>query len=151
MRVYSFAEIEDEFLQRVHSMVWCSAATLDTQNRLRSRILHPIWQGATGWVCSRRHSLKATHLAHNPHMSLAYIIDIAKPVYVDCEAEWADDVASKQAVWEIFRAAGAPIGYDPGTIWKSVEDADFGVVKLNPWRVELFDIGDKEKRKEWVR
>jgi general stress protein 26 len=151
MRVYSFAEIEEEFIQRVHQMVWCSAATLDTYNRLRSRILHPIWQGNRGWVATRRHSLKEKHLAHNPHMSLAYIADIAKPVYVDCEAEWADEAETKWAVWEKFRTAAAPLGYDPGTIWKSVEDADFGVLKLNPWRIELFDIANKENRRVWVR
>jgi hypothetical protein len=82
-----FAEIEAEFIQRVHAMVWCSMATLDTRNRLRSRILHPIWEGAVGWASARPHSLKAKHIAHNAYVSLAYIGDIAKPVYADCKAE----------------------------------------------------------------
>ena len=151
MRIYSFAEIEEEFITRVHSMVWCCAATLDTQNRLRSRILHPMWQGSTGWIATRRHSLKEKHLAHNPHMSLAYITDMAKPVYVDCTAAWADDMVSKQGVWEMFRTAAAPLGYDPGTIWESAGDADYGVLKLRPWRIELFDIANRENRKVWVR
>jgi hypothetical protein len=77
----SFAEIETEFIRRVHTMVWCSMATMDTRNRLRSRILHPIWEVAVGWASARPHSLKAKHLAHNPYVSLAYIADIAKPVY----------------------------------------------------------------------
>ena len=46
MEVTNFAEIEAEFIERVHTMVWCSAATVDRQGRPRSRILHPIWEGA---------------------------------------------------------------------------------------------------------
>ena len=80
MIVSSFAEIEKEFIERVHKMVWCSLATLDTRNRVRSRILHPIWEGATGWAGSRRHSLKANHLAHNPYVSLEYISEPSRPV-----------------------------------------------------------------------
>jgi hypothetical protein len=82
-RVTSFDEIETEFIQRVHAMVWCAMATLDTKNRLRSRILHPLWEGVIGWASARPHSLKSKHLQHNPHVSLAYIADVARPVYVD--------------------------------------------------------------------
>src|SRR5215470_9726844 len=103
-RVSSFSEIEDEFLSRVHKIVWCSVATQDTQNRLRSRILHPLWEGPIGWVGTRRHSLKAKHLAHNPYVSLAYIADVARPIYVDCLAGWEDDLAVKERVWEKFRS-----------------------------------------------
>ncbi|HXV44531.1 MAG TPA: pyridoxamine 5'-phosphate oxidase family protein, partial [Anaerolineae bacterium] len=98
IRVTSFRDIEKEFIERVHSIVWCSVATVDTQNRVRSRILHPLWEGSTGWIITRRNSLKAKHLAHNPFVSLAYIADIAHPVYADCTAEWADDLESKQRV-----------------------------------------------------
>ncbi|MFN8452110.1 MAG: hypothetical protein U0521_26830 [Anaerolineae bacterium] len=50
MRVTDFSEIEGEFIRRVHTMVWCSVASVDSQGRPRSRILHPIWEGATGWI-----------------------------------------------------------------------------------------------------
>ncbi|MCK6630629.1 MAG: pyridoxamine 5'-phosphate oxidase family protein [Anaerolineae bacterium] len=136
-RVASFAELEQEFIERVHRMVWCNVATLDTQNRPRSRILHPIWEGATGWIGTRRKSPKAKHLTHNPHVSLAYIADIAKPVYADCVAEWADDRESKQRVWELFKAAPEPLGYDPGLIFGSMDNPDYGVLKLTPWRIEV--------------
>jgi hypothetical protein len=36
MRVSSFSEIEAEFIELVHAMVWCSMATLDTKSRPRS-------------------------------------------------------------------------------------------------------------------
>lgn len=55
MKVPSFSDIETEFIKRAHTAVWCSAATLDTTNRLRSRVLHPIWEGSTGWVATGRH------------------------------------------------------------------------------------------------
>lgn len=42
MRVASFADIEALFQERIAEMVWCNMATLDTHNRLRSRIVQPI-------------------------------------------------------------------------------------------------------------
>ena len=64
--VASFAELEADFIERVHSAVWCNVSTLDARNRLRSRILHPIWEGLTGWIATRRLSPKAAHLARHP-------------------------------------------------------------------------------------
>ncbi len=140
MEIADFAEIQDEFIQRVHTMVWCNVATLDTQNRIRSRVLHPIWEGATGWITTRRHSHKAKHLAHSPYVSLAYIQDIAKPVYVDCTAEWVDDLAQKQSIWNWLTVTPAPLGFDPAPIYKSVDDPNFGLLKLTPWRIELYNF-----------
>src|SRR5262245_585273 len=121
MRVSGFSEIETEFIARVQTMVWCSVATLDTKNRLRSRILHPIWEGSTGWVGTGRHTLKAKHLSHHPYVSLAYVSDVAKPVYVDCTAEWQDDLETKQRIWEMFRSAPPPLGHDPAAFFGSVD------------------------------
>jgi len=50
MEVSSFTEIEAEFTERVQRIVWCNVATIDTLDRPRSRILHPLWEGATGWI-----------------------------------------------------------------------------------------------------
>jgi general stress protein 26 len=136
MKVEQFAEIEAEFIERVHRMVWCSAATIDGQGRPRSRILHPIWEGQTGWIGTTRESHKTKHLAKNPYLSLAYITDINKPVYVDCKAEWMDDLAVKKRIWDLFKQTPPPLGYDPGTTYKGV-DVDFGVLKLTPWRIDL--------------
>lgn len=138
--IANFADIEAEFIQRAHTMVWCNVATLDIHNRPRSRILHPIWERATGWIITRRHSPKAKHLAHSPYVSLAYIADLAKPVYVDCTAEWADDLADKQHVWNLFLAAPPPLGYDPASILQSVDNPNYGLLKLTPWRIELADF-----------
>ena len=140
VRVGSFAEIEAEFLERVHRIVWCAFATLDTCNRVRSRILHPIWEGSTGWIATRRHSPKAKNLAHNPYVSLAYVVDIARPVYADCLAEWEDDIRSKRRVWELLLSTPPPLGYDPAPTFYSPDHPDFGLLRLTPWQVTLADL-----------
>src|SRR5712692_2349514 len=95
MRVSAFADIEKDFLARVRQIVWCNVATVDRRGRPRSRILHPIWEGRTGWILTGRHTLKTRHLAANPHVSLCYATGDLQQVYVDCRAEWADDPADK--------------------------------------------------------
>lgn len=137
MQISHFSDIEAEFIERVHTVVWCSVATVDSQGRPRSRILHPIWEGATGWIGTYRHSPKAKHLARNPHVSLAYIADITKPVYIECVAEWADDLADKQHVWDLFVNVPPPLGYDPAPIFISPDHETFGVLKLTPWQIDL--------------
>lgn len=136
MEVKHFSEIEAEFIQRVHTMVWCSVATVDSQQRPRSRVLHPIWEGSTGWIGTGRNSFKARHLEKNPYVSLAYIADISKPAYVDCTAAWEDELAVKQRIWNLYKNAPPPLGYDPAMAFKSVEE-DFGLLKLTPWRIDL--------------
>lgn len=149
MEATSFAEIEAEFIERVHSVVWCSVATLDTHNRLRSRVLHPIWEGATGWIATGRHTVKSKHLAHNPTVALTYMADPLRPVYVECHAEWADDDATKQRIWELFRTTPPPLGYDPALFFGAVDSPDFGVLRLTPWRIELADLFNPDKQRIW--
>lgn len=137
MQIQHFADIETEFIQRVHTMVWCSAATIDSQNRPRTRILHPIWEGSTGWIGTHRNSFKAKHLAANPHVSLGYISNVMNPVFVDCTAEWIDDMAAKERIWAMFKHAPEPLGYDPAMTFVSVDHENFGLLKLTPWRIDL--------------
>jgi general stress protein 26 len=145
----SFSEIEKAFIERVHSVVWCNVATIDSKNRVRSRVLHPIWEGDTGRIATRRHSLKAQHLARNPYVSLAYIADPAKPVYVDCTAEWDDELAHKQHIWDMFKSAPPPLGYDPEPIYKTVDDPNYGLLKLTPWRIEMRDLMQSLESHVW--
>lgn len=137
MEVVDFAEIEADFIRRVHTMVWCSAATVDSRGRPRSRILHPIWQGATGWVGTHRHSYKQRNLLKSPFMSLAYITDIMRPVYVDVAAEWVDDLEQKRRIWDLFATTSPPLGYDPAPDFIRPDHENFGVLKLAPWRIAL--------------
>jgi hypothetical protein len=137
MHITDFAQIETEFIQRVHTMVWCNVATIDTHNRPRSRILHPIWEGSTGWIGTHRDSLKSRHLAHNPYMSLAYIANVMAPVYIDCKAEWIDDLEEKQRIWDLFKNTPEPLGYDPAHDFVRYDHENFGLLKLMPWRIDL--------------
>lgn len=136
MEVGTFAEIEPEFIQRVNKIIWCNLATIDRQGRPRSRVIHPNWEGSTGWMPTRATSHKRKHLDATPYVSLAYI-DAARPVYIDCLAEWITDRDLKLHAWDFIAAIPAPVGYDPTPIYKSVDDPGFGLYRLTPWRIEL--------------
>ncbi len=136
-RVATFDAVAEEFTRRAHTMVWCNVATVDARGRPRSRVLHPIWEGTTGWIGTRRESPKARHLAANPYVSLAYVSDVAAPAYAECVAEWVDDSATKERIWDLFKAAPAPLGYDPAPIFGDLPG--FGLLKLTPWRVQLLE------------
>src|SRR5437016_6002657 len=137
MEVTTFSDMEAEFIQRVHSMVWCNAATIDSQQRPRSRILHPIWEGSMGWITTHRNSYKSKNLSHNPYVSLAYITDVMKPVYVDCTVAWTDELDQKRRVWDLFKNAPLPLGFDPAQDFISPDHENFGLLKLTPWRIAI--------------
>lgn len=135
--VEHFSEIEAEFLDRVRCVVWCNLATVDANNRPRSQTVHPIWEGATGWIATHRASFKNRCLASNPYVSLAYTKDISHPVYIDCMAEWADDPSDKTRLWNLFASAPGPLGYDPAPFFIAPFHPNFGVLKLTPWRIAV--------------
>jgi general stress protein 26 len=145
--VRDFAEIEGEFSRRISRIVWCSVATVDSKGRPRSRLLHPIWEVGSGtpvgWIATGRHSFKERHLAANHHVSLGYWDAVHEQVYVDAAAQWVDDAGEKQRIWDLYKSTPPPLGYDPGMIWRrGVEDPGYGLLKLIPWRVELWGIAD---------
>lgn len=140
MTITSFSDIEDEFMRRVTKTVWCSVATIDTRGRTRSRILHPIWEGSVGWIATGRDSLKARHIEANPHVSLTYWDPDHEQVIVDCTAAWEDEPAEKQRLWDLFKATPEPLGYDLAAFFQSVDNPGYGLMKLNPWRVELWSL-----------
>ena len=143
MDVTSFADIQDEFLARISRIVWCSVATVDRRGRPRQRILHPVWEGATGWIATGRHSLKEKHLERNPNVSLSYWDQQHQQVYADCTAAWIDDTAEKLRIWELYKNTPPPLGYDPAIIWRDgPSDPSYGVLKLTPWRIELYALAD---------
>lgn len=142
MTVQSFAEIEEEFLRRVAKTVWCSVATIDTKGRTRSRILHPIWEGPVGWIATGRDSLKAKHIEANPHISLTYWDPGHEQVIVDCKAHWEDSQDEKVRLWDLFKSTPEPLGYDLAGFFQSVDNPGYGLMKLTPWRVELWSLAD---------
>lgn len=150
MKITTFAEIAEEFQERVNKMVWCNVATIDQKGRPRSRILHPIWQGEVGWITTRRGSPKEKHLELCPFVSLAYIADVVKPVYADCKAVWIEDPAIKQDIWQLLQTTPPPLGFDPAPIYGSVDNPAFGLLKLTPWRIEVISVATvPAERKIW--
>jgi general stress protein 26 len=143
MKVASFDEIAEEFQKRVARIAWCSVATIDRKGRPRQRILHPIWEGTTGWIATGPDSHKAKHLAKNPYVSLSYWDPQHQQVYVDAKAEWVSDMTSKRRIWDLYKNTPPPLGYDPQIIWQGgVDDPGYGLLKLTPWRIELYGLGD---------
>jgi hypothetical protein len=150
IEIASFSEIEAEFIQRAHAAVWCNGATIDSRNRPRSRVLHPWWEGVTGWVTTRRSSPKVKHLAGNPHLSLAYIADVFRPIYVECIAEWVGDLEERRRIWDVLRNLPPPLGFDPAETWGDIADLENGLLKLSPWRIELNDfVAQPPSTKVW--
>jgi general stress protein 26 len=138
-QIDSFSDIRDEFLERVNRHVYCNLATIDPQGRPRSRVIHVVWEGATGWITTNPTYPKARHLAANPYVSLGYVADIAAPAYAECRAEWVSEFDEKKRTWEMIKALPAPLGFDPAPINGAPDDPRFGLIKLTPWRIQLCD------------
>ncbi|MDG2305645.1 MAG: pyridoxamine 5'-phosphate oxidase family protein [Candidatus Binatia bacterium] len=143
MKTARFEDIADEFKRRVEHIVWCSATTVDTRGRPRSRILHPVWDGPVGWIATGRHSLKGKHLAKNRFLSLSYWTPEQEQVHAECATSWEERVEEKRRLWDFFKELPAPVGYDPGLFFQGgPEDPECGFLRLDPWRLELWSLND---------
>jgi general stress protein 26 len=133
-----FADIENEFLDRVGRIVWCTVSTVDAKGHPFARILHPVWEGPTGWIATGRQTLKTKHLAKNPYVALAYWDAQQDTAIVHARAEWCDDTATKSRIWRLLETTPPPVGYDPKLFWRGgVSDPTFGVLKITPSRIQL--------------
>ena len=149
MEVDNFSVIEEEFRKRVTKIVWCTFVTVDALGRPRSRIMHPIWEGTCGWIATGRQSFKAKHIASNPYVSLTYWDPDHKQIYADCKVEWDDSDESKQRIWDLYKDTPAPLGYDLKMIWSDPNDPTLGLLKLEPWRIELASLSDMMNSQVW--
>ena len=140
MDITHFEDIQAEFMDRLQQAVYCNVATVDRKGRPRSRVLHIVWDGPFGWVITRPDSPKAEHLASNPYVSLAYIKNPMKPVYVECTAQWVTDIDEKQCIWELYKTIPPPLGFDPSPHYGTIEHEYFGLLQFNPWRIELAEL-----------
>lgn len=145
----TFADIEPAFRERVDRMVWCAVATVDTHGRPSSRLLHPNWEGDTGWVATHRNSVKRLHLAKNPYVSLAYVSDVVNPVYVEAIAGWEEDPEVRRHVWDLFKNNPEPLGYDPEPMFISPDHENFGLLRLDPWKITLATLGGDPWQVVW--
>ncbi len=149
MEVENFSVIAEEFDRRIKKIVWCTMTTVDTQGRPRSRMIHPIWDGSTGWIATGRQSFKAKHIENNPFISCTYWDPDHEQVYAECHAEWMDDHETKQKVWDLYGSTPPPLGYDLTMFWPEPTAESYGVLKLTPWRIELSSLADMANPKVW--
>lgn len=140
----TLAEAAPAFIEMAHRIVWCSAATVDTQGRPRTRILHPIWQWdgdrLTGWIATEQTPVKRAHLQASPFISLSYWTTSHDTCAADCGATWAVDEPTRRMVWDLFLHTPEPLGYNPTIIpgWDSPTSERFAVLRLEPWRLRVF-------------
>lgn len=139
----TLAEIAPRFVEMAHSIVWCSVATVDPEGRPRSRVLHPLWEwdGAqlVGWVTTEPTSVKRAHLEASPYASCNYWTTSHDTTVAECAASWAFDDETRTRVWQLFKDAPEPLGYDPAMIpaWDGPLSPNFAVLRLEPWRIRL--------------
>jgi hypothetical protein len=144
MNVASFADIE-EFRSVV--VVWCTATTID-RKAPPLRILHPIWEGSTGWIATVPLSQGEAPRGQSLHFA-PYWTPEHKQLYAECRTEWEDGSITKTRIWELYKSTPPPLGYDPAMIWKEgPADPTYGVLKLIPWRIEVSSIMDMMSGKE---
>jgi hypothetical protein len=135
--------IAPAFVEMAHRIVWCSAASVDANARPRSRILHPIWEWdgkrLRGWIGTEATPTKRAHLAASPYLSLDYWDPSHDTCVAECRATWGFDTQVRARVWNLFKGAPAPVGYDPGIIegWEAPTSASFAVLCLDPWRLRV--------------
>jgi hypothetical protein len=136
-------EVAPAFVDMAHQIVWCSVATVDHQGRPRSRILHPYWEWdgehLVGWIATGPTPTKRSHLQKSPYVSCNYWTDNHDTCNAECEATWMFDDATRIDVWDKFKNAPAPVGYDPSIIpvWDKPTSDSFAVLKLEPWRIRV--------------
>jgi hypothetical protein len=152
----SFESIKEDFLRISAEVVWATVATVDSQGRPRTRILHPYWEVVegrpVGWVGTVRSPLKTKHLAAKPFVSVAYWSPKQETAHAECRASWADD--DRERVWNLFREAEPPRGYDPSTLpqWKDGPlGGGFAALRLDPWRVMVLTTEDVAQNRWYQR
>lgn len=137
------AEVAPSFVAMAHRIVWCTVATVEPSGRPRTRILHPIWEfddgRLTGWIATTPQSLKATHLDHQPVVSLTYWDPTQDTCTADCVTAWEVDDEARRAGWDRFANGPEPVGYDPRLIpaWTDPEAEAFGILRLDPFRLRV--------------
>ena len=140
----SLEQIAPAFMDMAHSIVWASVATVDSNGRPRSRILHPIWEwdgtDLFGWVATVPTAVKRQHLAVHPEVSVSYWTTNHDTCSAECLVEWYLDDDTCVTVWDKFVKGPEPVGYDPYIIpaWKDGPTSDeFAVLRLSPYRLRV--------------
>jgi len=124
--------------------VWCSVATVDRQGRPRSRVLHPYWHwdgnDLVGWIGTGPTPAKRSDLEHSPFVSVSYWAPTQDTCTAQCNATWCLDDETCVRIWDLFKHAPAPVGYDPAIVpsWKDGPTSDaFAVLRLEPLQLRV--------------
>jgi hypothetical protein len=149
MLVASFAEIEPDFIERAHRMVWCDLATVGPDGRPRTRVVHPVWRDGIGYITSLRTGPKADDIDRSPYVSLAYIGDPLKPAYAECRADWIDDPAARRQLWDWIATVPEPLGYNTKAMFGGYDYPNLTILRVRPWRIRLTVAGDLAARRAW--
>jgi hypothetical protein len=133
------------FVEMAHRIVWASVATVDGKQRPRSRILHPFWQwdgtALVGWIATGPTPLKVAHLERSPFVSINYWATNHDTCTAECRAEWIFDDEGRERVWNLFKDAPAPVGYDPAIVppWAAGPlTPAFAGLRVEPWLLRVF-------------
>ncbi len=141
----SLDETAPAFVAMAHEIVWCTVATSDPQGRPRTRILHPLWlwdgDELSGWIATGPTPVKRAHLDAHPYVSCSYWRPNHDTCSADGRAEWAFDDETRTTVWNLFKDAPAPVGYDPAIVpvWADGPTSpSFAALRVYPERLRVF-------------
>ena len=140
----SLEQTATAFVEMAHRIVWATVATVDGRGRPRSRILHPCWvwdgESLVGWIATGPTPVKRANLEASPFVSVTYWTATHDTCTAECAATWAFDDDTRRRVWELFRDAPAPVGYDPAIVpaWADGPTSPaFAALRLEPWRLRV--------------
>jgi len=132
------------FVEMAHRIVWATVATVDPEGRPRGRILHPywLWDGAEleGWIATGPTPIKRAHLDNSPYVSVTYWATNHDTCTAECQATLLSDDETRTRVWQMFKDAPAPVGYDPAIVpvWSEGPTSPaFAALRLEPWRLRV--------------
>ncbi len=132
----------EDFIAVAHRIVWCTVATVDADDRPRSRVMHPVWEqtsdGPVARVATRATAAKREHIAHSPFASLSYWDATHDVAVAECAAEWDPDPD-----WTYFSRLPPPVGFDANTVFPGgVTHPHAAVLVLRPWRLRWARAAD---------
>lgn len=133
------------FVETAHRIVWATVATVDPDDRPRTRILHPIWawdgDALVGWIATGPTPAKVRALEHSPFVSVTYWDPQHDVGTADCRAERFLDDETCEWLWTRFETAPPPVGYDPAIVapWSDgPRSPAFAALRLVPHRLRVF-------------
>jgi len=93
-----------------------------------------------GFIGTTPTPIKRAHLAHSKALSVNYWAPNHDTCVAECRARWAFDDETRVRIWESFKAAPEPLGFDPALIptWDGPTTESFAVLELAPWHLRVF-------------